>query len=41
MGESIQKNLRESVMGANGTVLFGSFEHALTHFHAEVARRVD
>lgn len=38
MGESIQKGMAS---GANESVVFGSFEHALTHFHGEIARRVD
>jgi phenylpropionate dioxygenase-like ring-hydroxylating dioxygenase large terminal subunit len=37
LGESIQRGLGS---GANEEVVFGSFEHALTHFHAEVARRL-
>jgi phenylpropionate dioxygenase-like ring-hydroxylating dioxygenase large terminal subunit len=36
MGESIQKGLAS---GANRDVVFGAFEHALSHFHAEIARR--
>ncbi len=35
MGESIQRGLAS---GANREVVFGAFEHALTHFHAQVAR---
>ncbi len=38
IGEAIQKGLAS---GANEEVVFGAFEHALAHFHAEVARRVD
>lgn len=37
MGESIQRGLAS---GANRELVFGSFEHALAHFHAEVDRRV-
>lgn len=37
LGESIQRGLAS---GANEEVLFGAFEHALTHFHDEVARRL-
>jgi len=37
MGESIQRGL---VSGANRELVFGAFEHALTHFHAEVERRL-
>jgi phenylpropionate dioxygenase-like ring-hydroxylating dioxygenase large terminal subunit len=33
MGESIQRGLSS---GANSEVLFGAFEHALTHFHAQI-----
>jgi hypothetical protein len=36
MGESIQQGLTS---GANREVVFGAFEHALAHFHGEVARR--
>ena len=35
MGESIQRGLAS---GANRDVVFGAFEHALTHFHTQVAR---
>jgi choline monooxygenase len=34
MGESIQQGLRS---GANQDVVFGAFEHALHHFHAQVS----
>ena len=37
LGESIQRGLTS---GANEHVLFGAFEHALTHFHAQVAQRL-
>lgn len=37
LGESIQRGLAS---GANDSVVFGAFEHALTHFHDEVARRI-
>jgi hypothetical protein len=37
-GESIQLGLSS---GANREVVFGAFEHALAHFHGEIARRVD
>ena len=33
MGESIQRGL---AAGANTDVVFGAFEHALTHFHAQI-----
>jgi phenylpropionate dioxygenase-like ring-hydroxylating dioxygenase large terminal subunit len=36
MGESIQRGLDS---GANRDVIFGAFEHALAHFHREVAQR--
>jgi hypothetical protein len=36
MGESIQKGLAS---GANREVVHAAFEHALTYFHAEIARR--
>jgi phenylpropionate dioxygenase-like ring-hydroxylating dioxygenase large terminal subunit len=35
MGESIQRGLAS---GANEDLVFGAFEHALTHFHREIAR---
>lgn len=35
MGESIQRGLAS---GANTEVVFGAFEHALAHFHAQIAR---
>jgi len=35
MGESIQRGLAS---GANREVVFGAFEHALTHFHAQIER---
>lgn len=38
IGESIQQGLTS---GANNEVVFGAFEHALAHFHEEIARRVD
>lgn len=38
MGESIQRGLAS---GANEDVVFGAFEHALTHFHREIGRLVD
>jgi phenylpropionate dioxygenase-like ring-hydroxylating dioxygenase large terminal subunit len=38
IGEAIQKGLGS---GANKEIVFGAFEHALAHFHAEIARRVD
>lgn len=38
MAESIQKGLTS---GANTELLFGAYEHALAHFHANVARLVD
>jgi phenylpropionate dioxygenase-like ring-hydroxylating dioxygenase large terminal subunit len=34
MGESIQRGLAS---GANGAVVFGAFEHALAHFHRQIA----
>jgi phenylpropionate dioxygenase-like ring-hydroxylating dioxygenase large terminal subunit len=34
MGESIQRGLAS---GANRDVVFGAFEHALAHFHAQIA----
>ena len=37
LGESIQRGLAS---GANDELVFGAFEHALAHFHDEVARRV-
>ncbi|MDB4934926.1 MAG: hypothetical protein JWP87_1898 [Labilithrix sp.] len=37
LGESIQRGLAS---GANDEVVFGAFEHALAHFHAEIARRL-
>jgi phenylpropionate dioxygenase-like ring-hydroxylating dioxygenase large terminal subunit len=37
LGESIQRGLAS---GANDEIVFGAFEHALAHFHDEVARRV-
>jgi phenylpropionate dioxygenase-like ring-hydroxylating dioxygenase large terminal subunit len=37
MGESIQRGLAS---GANSAVVFGAFEHALAHFHREIATRV-
>ena len=37
LGESIQRGLAS---GANEDVVFGAFEHALTHFHGEIARRL-
>jgi phenylpropionate dioxygenase-like ring-hydroxylating dioxygenase large terminal subunit len=37
LGESIQRGLAS---GANEHVLFGSYEHGLTHFHAEIAKRL-
>lgn len=37
LGESIQRGLAS---GANDDVLFGSYEHALTHFHDEIAKRL-
>lgn len=37
-GESVQLGLSS---GANREIVFGAFEHALAHFHAEIARRVD
>lgn len=36
MGESIQKGVAS---GANREVVFGAFEHALSHFHGEIARQ--
>ena len=36
MGESIQAGLAS---GANREVIFGAFEHALAHFHAQIAIR--
>jgi hypothetical protein len=36
MGESIQQGLSS---GANHEVVFGAYEHALAHFHAEIDRR--
>jgi phenylpropionate dioxygenase-like ring-hydroxylating dioxygenase large terminal subunit len=38
MAESIQRGLAS---GANEDVVFGAFEHALAHFHAEIERRLD
>jgi phenylpropionate dioxygenase-like ring-hydroxylating dioxygenase large terminal subunit len=38
MGESIQAGFAS---GANDEIVFGAFEHALAHFHAEVAKRAD
>ena len=35
MGESIQQGMSS---GANRQVVFGAFEHALGHFHAQIAR---
>jgi phenylpropionate dioxygenase-like ring-hydroxylating dioxygenase large terminal subunit len=35
MGESIQRGLAS---GANSEVVFGAFEHALAHFHAQIER---
>ena len=35
MGESIQRGLAS---GANREITLGAFEHALAHFHAQVAR---
>jgi len=35
LGESIQRGLGS---GANREVLFGAYEHALTHFHAQISR---
>lgn len=37
LGESIQRGLAS---GANDDLLFGAFEHALAHFHDEVARHL-
>jgi phenylpropionate dioxygenase-like ring-hydroxylating dioxygenase large terminal subunit len=37
LGESIQRGLAS---GANEHVLFGAFEHALTHFHAQIEDRL-
>ena len=37
LGESIQRGLSS---GANEEVVFGAFEHALAHFHAEIAERL-
>jgi hypothetical protein len=37
LGESIQRGLAS---GANDDVLFGAFEHALAHFHDEIAQRL-
>ena len=37
LGESIQRGLAS---GANEDVLFGAFEHGLTHFHERVAERL-
>lgn len=37
LGESIQRGLSS---GANDEVVFGAFEHALAHFHDEVAKRL-
>jgi len=37
MGESIQRRLAS---GANEEVVFGKYEHANAHFHAEIARRL-
>jgi phenylpropionate dioxygenase-like ring-hydroxylating dioxygenase large terminal subunit len=37
LGESIQRGLAS---GANEEVVFGAFEHALAHFHAEIAERL-
>jgi hypothetical protein len=36
MGESIQRGLAS---GANREVIFGAFEHALAHFHAQIEAR--
>jgi phenylpropionate dioxygenase-like ring-hydroxylating dioxygenase large terminal subunit len=38
IGEAIQRGLGA---GANEEVVFGAFEHALAHFHAEIAKRVE
>ena len=38
MAESIQRGIAS---GANEEVVFGAFEHALAHFHAEIERRLD
>lgn len=38
LGESIQRGLAS---GANDEVVFGAFEHALEHFHAQVAARLE
>ena len=35
LGESIQRGLAS---GANRDVVFGAFEHALAHFHAQIDR---
>jgi phenylpropionate dioxygenase-like ring-hydroxylating dioxygenase large terminal subunit len=37
MGESIQSGLAS---GANREVMFGAFEHALAHFHAQIDQRL-
>jgi phenylpropionate dioxygenase-like ring-hydroxylating dioxygenase large terminal subunit len=37
LGESIQRGVES---GANETFVFGAYEHALAHFHSEVAARV-
>jgi phenylpropionate dioxygenase-like ring-hydroxylating dioxygenase large terminal subunit len=37
LGESIQRGLSS---GANDDIVFGAFEHALAHFHAEIERRL-
>jgi phenylpropionate dioxygenase-like ring-hydroxylating dioxygenase large terminal subunit len=37
LGESIQRGLAS---GANEELVFGAFEHALAHFHAEIASRL-
>ena len=37
LGESIQRGLAS---GANTELTFGAFEHALTHFHTQVARLI-
>lgn len=37
IGESIQKGL---ATGANKEVVFGAFEHALAHFHAQIDQRL-
>jgi phenylpropionate dioxygenase-like ring-hydroxylating dioxygenase large terminal subunit len=38
LGESIQKGLAS---GANEEVVFGAFEHALAHFHAQIEKRLN